>query len=325
LNLTACARVHNLHGISVVIPMLNDDKRVKFCLGSLLDQTLNLDLVEIVLVRNFTSEEDYSNPLDTSIQTLLDRFIHVQVISCEPGNSNASNAGIEAAKFKYLTIIDCDDFVSSQFLELLLRGIDPADPTHAVLSPIIDLNGIFNRPQIQTIPRRTMQERRAGHWKISADSNWLDLRMFTTQITAKFFHTHVFCEEKFDVGLTVGMDTELNARLIRSKNVMSVSTSARGCYYFRRISYPSMSRPTTRDYKFSVTDRISLITSLVPDFLERDSLSVGIISSQSRYIKDYVDTNKGQRSQVIKDFADAGFNQNFIAELIGSDESTVYP
>jgi glycosyltransferase involved in cell wall biosynthesis len=318
--LKACARDHNLHGVSVVIPILNDDKRVKFCLGSLLDQTLSLDLVEIVLVRNFTSEEDYTNPLDKAIQELLDRFTYVQVIFCEPGNSNASNAGIDAAKFKFLTIIDCDDFVSSQFLELMLRGIDLADSTHVVLSPIIDLHGIFNRHQIQAISQRTMQERRVGQLKISADSRYLDLRMFTTQITAKFFHTHVFCDQKFDVGLTVGMDTELNARLVRSKNVMSVSTSARGCYYFRRITFPSMSRPTTRDYKFSVTDRISLITSLVPDFLERDSLSAGIISSQRRYIRDYLDANTGERARVKKDISDAGFDQSFCNELIGSDE-----
>lgn len=325
MNLKSCARNHDLHGVSVVIPILNDDKRVKFCLGTLLDQTLSLDLIEIVLVRNFTSEKDYTNPLDESIQALLDKFRHVQVLFCEPGNSNASNTGVEAAKFKYLTIVDCDDFVSSRFLELLLRAIDPVDSTNAVLSPIIDIPGFFNRPQIQATARRTMQERSAGQRKISAHSDFSDIRLFTTQITAKLFHTHVFCKEKFDVGLTVGMDTELNARLLRSKDVTSVSSAARGCYYFRGITFPSMSRPTTKNYKFSVTDRISLITSLVPDLLERDSLSVGIISSQSRYIRDYLDANKEQQSQVMNDFADAGFDQKFSEELIGSDESTLYP
>ena len=319
-NLKACARDHNSHGVSVVIPMLNDDKRVKFCLSSLLDQTLSLDLVEIVLVRNFTSEDDYNNPLDKSIQELLDRFINVQVISCEAGNSNASNAGIEAAKFKFLTIIDCDDFVSSRFLELMLHGIDVTDSTNVVLSPIIDLHGIYNRPTIQMLALRTMQERSVGKRELSPDSNFSDLRLFTTQITAKLFHVHTFCEEKFDVGLTVGMDTELNARLVRTKNVMSVSSSARGSYYYRRITFPSMSRPTTKNYKFSVTDRISLIKSLVPDFVERDSLSTGIISSQKRYIRDYLDANTEHRAQVTQDFVDASFDQKLIAELIGIDQ-----
>lgn len=319
-----CARDHDLSGVSVVIPILNDDKRVKQCLGSLLNQTLGLELVQIVLVRNFTSDQDSTIPLDKSIQKLLDKFLHVKVTSCEPGNSNASNTGIQASQFKFLTIVDCDDFVSSQFLELLLRGIDFDDSTHVVLSPVINLNGIFNRPEIPTIPRRTIQERKAGQRKISANSKYSELRLFTNQITGKLFHTHAFCEERFDPGLTAGMDTELNSRLIRRNKVMSVSSSARGCYYFRNVTFPSLSRPTTRNYKFSVTDRIHIIKSLVPDFLERDSLSTGIITSQKRYIRDYLDVHTEQRARVTKDFVGAGFTPNFIDELIGSDESTLY-
>jgi len=317
--LSPCARNHYSDGVSVVIPMLNDDKRVRFCLSSLLDQTLNLDLVEIVLVRNFTSAEDYANPLDESIQAFLDKFVHVQVLFCEPGNSNASNAGIEAAKFKYLTIIDCDDFVSPRYLELLLQEIDPVDSTNVVLSPIIDLHGTFNRPQIQAISRRIMQDRKVGQRKISADSSYSELRLFTNQVTGKLFHAHVFCEERFDVGLSVGMDTELNARLVRSEKIKSVSFSARGSYYFRGITFPSMSRPANKDYKFSVSDRISIIKSLVPDTLERDSLSAGIISSQRRYIRDYLDAHTEQRVRITKDFEDADFENHLILELIGSE------
>lgn len=320
-----CARDHDLHGISVVIPILNDDKRVKLCLGSLLNQTLSLDLVEIVLVRNFTSDKDPTSPLDKSLQTLLDKFTHVQVLSCELGNSNASNAGVEAAQFKFLTIVDHDDFVSSKYLELLLRAAILDDSTHVVLAPIIDLHGIFNRPEIPAIPRRTMRERESGQRKISAKSEYAEVRLFTNQLTGKLFHTHVFCEEKFDPSLTAGMDTELAVRLIRNKKVMSVSSSSRGCYYFRIFTFPSVSRPSTRDYKFSITVRIGIITSLVPNFLERDSISTGIIRSQKRYINDYLSVHTEQLALVIKDFEEAGFDQNFIDELIGSDESTVYP
>ena len=324
-NLKTCARNHDLHGISVVIPSLNDDKRVELCLGSLLNQTLSLDLVEIVLVRNFTSDKDSTRSLDKSIQTLLDRFIHVQVLSCELGNSNASNAGVEAAQFKFLTIVDHDDFVSSQYLELLLGAAILADSTHVVLAPVIDLHGIFNRPEIPAIPRRTMRERKSGQRKISPKSEYAEVRLFTNQLTGKLFHTHVFCGEKFDPSLTAGMDTELAVRLIRNRKVMSVSSTARGCYYFRIFTFPSVSRPTTRDYKFSVTDRVSIITSLVPNFLERDSISVGIIKSQKRYINDYLVVHTEQRARVIKDFQEAGFDHNFIDELIGSDEITIYP
>ena len=317
--MNACARDHDLHGISVVIPILNDDKRVKLCLASLLNQSLSLDFIEIVLVRNFTSARDSSIPLDKSIQRFLDKFIHVQVLSCELGNSNASNAGVEAAQFKHLTIVDCDDYVSFQYLELLLRGTVPDDFTHVVLSPIINFHGIFNRPEISKISQRTMLERKAGQLKISENSKYSEVMLFANQLTGKLFHTHVFCEEKFDPGLTAGMDTELAVRLIRNRKVTSVSSSARGCYYLRILTFPSISRPTTRDYKFSVTDRIRIINSLVPNFLERDLISVGIITSQKRFIIDYLNVHSEQLARVTKDLADSGFDQNLIDELIGSN------
>lgn len=323
LNLKTCVRNHNLNGISVVIPILNDDKRVKLCLGSLLNQTLSLDLVEIVLVRNFTSDKDSTRPLDKSIQTLLDKFTHVQIVFCELGNSNASNAGIEAAQFKFLTIVDCDDFVSLQFLEILLQGNVLGDSTHVVMSPIIDLRGIFHQPEIPTLPKATIRNRDAGRRRVSADSEYAALRLFTNQVTGKLFHAHVFCEDKFDPKLTVGMDTELASRLVRHQKVTSVSSSGRGCYYFRAVTFPSLSRPATRGYKFSITDRVAIITSLVPDFVERDSLSAGIIRSQGRYIRDYLELHTEQLAQVTKDIENAGFDQNFINELTGSAGSNL--
>lgn len=54
----------------------------------------------------------------------LDKFTNVIHLDKNYGGAYAYNRGIESAKGKYIAIIDCDDLVSDDYVDSLLKAID---------------------------------------------------------------------------------------------------------------------------------------------------------------------------------------------------------
>ncbi len=105
--------------ISVIIPVYNTEKYLAQCMDSIIAQTFK-DF-ECVCVNDGST--------DNSLKILEEyskKDNRIKIISQEnAGPSNAKNVGIKNSKCDYITFIDSDDFVSTDYLEkLYLRIID---------------------------------------------------------------------------------------------------------------------------------------------------------------------------------------------------------
>ena len=101
--------------ISVIVPVFNVEKYLRKCFESIKKQSYTN--IEIIFV------DDGSTDNSSSLcDELCDEDNRVQVIhQTNSGLSNARNVGIRAARGKYITCIDSDDYVSLDLISYLYK------------------------------------------------------------------------------------------------------------------------------------------------------------------------------------------------------------
>lgn len=213
--------------ISVIVPVYNMEQYVCDCVKSVLRQTL-VDF-ELILVDD--GSQDRSRDI---CERLCARDKRIRLICrAHGGVSAARNAGIEAAKGKYVFFLDSDDMIHPQLLETLYRL---QEKNHTVIGTV-DLyyaeEGRFNRPT---------------NWKIK--NRYKGKSRYLAQDTARkvFFFKHAKARLDaiggkmilrdalkgmwFDERLTHGEDTWLLYRLIaKGANVTVLRLK---WYYYRQ-------------------------------------------------------------------------------------------
>lgn len=102
--------------ISVIIPSYKPQEYIWECLDSIINQTLNKSLFEVIIIINGCNEPYYSEVKAYFNNNRSD--IKIRVIQTDQGGvSNARNIGIEMANGKYIAFIDDDDYLSPSYLE----------------------------------------------------------------------------------------------------------------------------------------------------------------------------------------------------------------
>lgn len=101
--------------VSIIIPIYNARKTLSKCLDSIMEQTYK-DF-EIVLVDDGST--DGSNLICDDYAHRFNNIIAYH--QSNSGVSNARNSGITYAKGRYLTFVDADDYVGSDFLSILMQ------------------------------------------------------------------------------------------------------------------------------------------------------------------------------------------------------------
>lgn len=110
--------------ISVIIPSYKPQDYLWECLDSLVTQTFPHDDFEIILVLNGCCEP-WKSKIETYIQECM-QGMNVRFMQTDQGGvSNARNIALDVAQGEYVTFIDDDDFISSQYLELLYEKATP--------------------------------------------------------------------------------------------------------------------------------------------------------------------------------------------------------
>ena len=100
--------------VSIVVPVYKVEKYINRCVESILKQTYKN--FELILVDDGSPDmcphicDEYAAKYD------FIRVIHKK----NGGLSDARNHGIEVAKGNYITFIDSDDYVSVDYLEILV-------------------------------------------------------------------------------------------------------------------------------------------------------------------------------------------------------------
>lgn len=104
--------------ISIIVPVYNSEKYLKRCLDSLTEQTL--EDIEIILVDDASTD---NSPQICAAATEKDRRIKV-IRKANGGPGMARNAGLAAAKGKYIGFADSDDYVSPDMFEKLYNAAE---------------------------------------------------------------------------------------------------------------------------------------------------------------------------------------------------------
>jgi glycosyltransferase involved in cell wall biosynthesis len=110
--------------ISVIIPTYKPQAYIYECLSSLITQTIDKSLFEVIVILNGCREPYYSQ-LQEFIANKMSG-VNVNLLQTDtPGVSNARNVGLDAASGQYVTFIDDDDYVSPAYLQQLYAKAAP--------------------------------------------------------------------------------------------------------------------------------------------------------------------------------------------------------
>ena len=103
--------------VSVILPVYNTEKYLPRCLDSLLGQTFS-DF-EILAVDNGSADGSAA-----ILHKYAQKDSRVRVLSSRPGDVGAArNAGLKAARGRYVMFCDSDDWVEPEWIETLFRAV----------------------------------------------------------------------------------------------------------------------------------------------------------------------------------------------------------
>lgn len=106
--------------ISVIVPCYNAEKFIDKCFESMKNQTYTN--YEIIFI-NDGSEDKTLEQLKNIKENNSE--IKIKIVNQEnKGVSSARNTGIKSAEGEYISFIDPDDYIESNFFETLIKGID---------------------------------------------------------------------------------------------------------------------------------------------------------------------------------------------------------
>lgn len=103
--------------ISIIVPVYNCEQFLHRCLDSICNQTYSN--LQVILVND--GSVDNSESVCKKYIELDSRFELISIKNL--GSSGARNIGLKNVKGKYISFIDSDDFVSSDYIELLYNNL----------------------------------------------------------------------------------------------------------------------------------------------------------------------------------------------------------
>ena len=108
--------------VSIIIPIYNGEKHLAECLDTIQNQTYTN--LEIICIND--GSRDKSLSILKEYQKKDDRFIVIDQKNA--GQSKARNEGIRRASGKYISFVDCDDFIE---LDMIEKMVLKAEETNA--------------------------------------------------------------------------------------------------------------------------------------------------------------------------------------------------
>ncbi|MEO3135266.1 glycosyltransferase family 2 protein [Turicibacter sanguinis] len=104
--------------ISIVVPIYNVEKYLEECLASIINQTYKN--IEIILVDDGSTDSS-----SVICRKYAEQDKRIKLFTKKNGGlSDARNYGIDKSLGTYITFVDSDDLIASNYIEILYRAID---------------------------------------------------------------------------------------------------------------------------------------------------------------------------------------------------------
>lgn len=278
-------------GVSVVIATFQGVGRIGETLGSLAHQTLDNDLIELVVVgngpedgtRGIVEEFQRNHP---SLQTV---FTHL----AEAGVAPARNKGISLASRQSVVFVDDDDQVESNYLLALWLRSAPATMVLGRLHDVDENDDV----KIDTPSTRRADELGYRVLPLANRAGALGLN------GAKLLPTSYARNCSYDPDLRSGEDVAFMAQLLRYPEMrVTAAVPMASDAYLRTLRPESISR---RDltFDFSVKERLDVISRLRTVKTEATSKSSQgaadyLASGQARFVARYLGEHPEEGPQV---------------------------
>lgn len=242
--------------VTVIVAAYKSRERIQTALDSLQRQTLDPHLFEVLVIINGPDDGTRAH-----LRELRRAWPHLQLrcIVTQVGNASlAWNLGIELATGDHITFLDDDDWVSPDYLQVMLAA---ASPDTVVLAPFGDVTARGGEADFDNYLNRALFKH-AG-----STTTFVDLPQSASANCGKLIHRSAVGLVRFDGELRSGMDIAFWSRVIVTNNLnIRPLPVLSGAVYYRELRDNSMSRNMTEQFAL---DRMRVIGHL--DALRRDA------------------------------------------------------
>ena len=208
--------------ISVIVPVYNVEAYLERCVESILQQTYAY--FELILINDGST--DFSGKI---CDHLASQYENIKVYHIEnAGVSNARNTGIKLATGAWITFIDSDDFVTKDYLEILIGAVDDEEFVGFTIAPLHHIkNGI-----VTDLPPHS------GRKEIWSTEETMKELLMTTRTSffpvAKLFKRDLIADERFNTDYHLAEDALFLTELLLKTRCSSVFIDKPIYYYDHR-------------------------------------------------------------------------------------------
>ena len=208
--------------ISVIVPVYNVEAYLERCVESILQQTYAN--FELILINDGSTDSS-----GVICDNLASQHENIKVHHLEnAGVSNARNTGIKLATGAWITFIDSDDFVTKDYLEILIGAVDDEGSVGFTIAPLHHIkNGI-----VTDLPPHS------GRKEVWSTEETMKELLMTTRTSffpvAKLFKRDLIADERFDTDYHLAEDALFLTELLLKTRCSSVFIDKPIYYYDHR-------------------------------------------------------------------------------------------
>lgn len=236
--------------ISIIIPVYNVENYLERCIQSVIKQTYSE--IEIILV-NDGSTDDSGDICDYYMN--IDKRINV-IHKNNGGLSDARNSGLDFAKGKYITFVDSDDCIRSDYIEYLYKLLRKNSAQISICQYVkfYDSEPIIIR-----------EKEKIRVWnKEEAICNLLYQRGVEMSAWGKLYHKNLFNTIRFPKG-KLHEDVAVMYRIFDLAEIVVCSSCKKYFYFQRTNSIVNVEfSPNRMDYIFFTRKCIKFISLKYP-------------------------------------------------------------
>lgn len=259
-----------MYKISIVVAVYNAEKTLNKCIESLLNQTYKN--IEIILVNDCSKDNsldicnEYSKAND-----------NVKVISNErnSGVSDTRNNGIDNSTGEYICFVDSDDYVESNYIEVLYYYYQKYNTV-----PICGF--VYHDEYNHAKPVKYSW---SGNEELVSlgEAFRLKSELYLTALWNKLFDRRLIVEKniRFDTNISVGEDLRFSIEYFDKNNISEVYVLKKPLYHYMKLSGNS------------------LISGFVDDF-DRERESLLLIKNLANKYKENVDKEYEKAIEQVK-------------------------
>lgn len=208
--------------VSIIVPCYNAEKFVEKCVSNLLKQTYKN--IEIILVDDCS--KDNTKKIICDLEANNPKIKKV-LSKTNNGPGGAKNEGLKKAHGDYITFVDSDDYLDSDYIEKLMDKIDENNLIDIVIAGFkkVDIEG-------NTLYTRQYKDPDSALWQSFTSWSRLYRREWLTQNKLALPYGKVFedilfqaaiilCNPKYDLANTVGYNYVYNDKSISHTTLCS--------------------------------------------------------------------------------------------------------